>query len=215
MNEKSSNPRDHAAELAALHGLGALDGVDAAAMADCGDCLFGKAALAALGFELTTAEITATLFPPVAPSAGLKDKIMARISPPAPPQEDAKVHYLPSAEGQWQILPGGKIRIKPLSDLPEAGHTVFLLEASPGGVLGAHFHEGMEEFYLISGDLTTNGLVLGPGDYMRHAPGTHHDQATSEHGCLALVVTARENHPRKAIGAYNELRNLMRGMLGN
>ena len=215
MNPPSNDPHNSAAELAALHGLGALDGVDAAAMAHCSECLLGKAALAALGFEDTAAAITSLTFPPVAPSDGLKDKIMARISPPAPPQEDAKVHYLPSAEGQWQILPGGKIRIKPLSDLPEAGHTVFLLEASPGGVLGSHFHEGMEEFYLISGDLTTNGLVLGPGDYMRHAPGTHHAQATSEHGCLALVVTARENHPRKTIGAYNELRNLMRGMLGN
>jgi quercetin dioxygenase-like cupin family protein len=211
----SNDPRDRAAELAALHAAGALDGEEAAAMAHCDDCPFGRAALAALGFENTAAAISSTVFPPVAPSAGLKDKIMARISPAVPELIETETRFILDAEGEWQHLPGGKIRLKTLSDLPSAGHAMILLEASPGAVFLPHFHEGSEEIFLISGDLTTNGRVLGPGDYLRHAAGTHHQKATSEHGCRAILVTARENHPRKAIGTYNELRNLVKGVLGS
>jgi anti-sigma factor ChrR (cupin superfamily) len=215
MNPESNEPRDRATELAALQAAGALDGEDAAAMARCEDCAFSKAALVALGFENTAAAIASTVFPPVAPSAGLKDKIMARISPAVSEPKDAETHFILDAEGEWQILPGGKIRLKTLSDLPAAGHAMILLEASPGAVFFPHSHEGMEEIFLVSGDLTTNGRVLGPGDYLRHAAGTHHQKATSEHGCRAILVTARENHPRKAIGAYSELRNLVKGVLGS
>ncbi len=214
MNHESNDPRDRATELAALHGLRALDGEDAAAMAHCGDCPFAKATLAAMGFEDTAAAITSTIFPPVAPSADLKGKIMARISPAESSQEEEGIHYIPSAKGEWQSLPGGKIQIKTLSDLPEAGHAVLLLEAAAGAVFFPHSHAGMEEIFLISGDLSTNGRTLGPGDYLRHAPGTHHEKATSDHGCRALLVTARENHPRKAIGTYSEVRNLVKGLLG-
>jgi quercetin dioxygenase-like cupin family protein len=211
----SNKPRDRATELAALQAAGVLDGEDVAAMAPCGDCVFGKAALSALDFETTAAAISSTVFPPVAPSAGLKDKIMARISPPFPETKDADTHFIFKDEGDWQTLPGGKIRLKTLSDLSTAGHAMILLEASPGAVFVPHFHEGSEEIFLISGDLTTNGRVLGPGDYLRHAAGTHHPKATSEHGCRAILVTARENHPRKAIGTYSELRNLVKGVLGS
>lgn len=215
MTPDSNKPRDRAAELAALRAVGALDGEDAAAMAHCDDCVFGKAAMAALGFENTAAAISATAFPPVAPSADLKDKIMARISPPVPESKELTAHFIFKDEGEWQTLPGGKIRLKTLSDLPEAGHAMILLEAAPGAVFVPHFHEGSEEVFLISGDLATNGRVLGPGDYLRHAAGTHHQKATSEHGCRAILVTARENHPRKAIGTYSELRNLVKGIIGS
>lgn len=210
----SNKPRDRAAELAALQAVGALDGEDSAAMAHCDDCPFGRAALTALGFENTAAAISAMAFPPVAPSAGLKDKIMARIAPAVPEPKEPDAHFIIHDEGNWQTLPGGKIRLKTLSDLPEAGHAMILLEAAPGAVFVPHFHEGSEEIFLISGDLTTNGRVLGPGDYLRHSSNTHHEKATSEHGCRAILVTARENHPRKAIGAYSELRNLVKGVLG-
>lgn len=214
MNQDSNQPRDLAAELTALHGLRALDGEDAAAMAHCGDCPLGKLTLAALGFEETAAAITAAAFPPVVPSAGLKETIMARISPAESPQADAEVHFINDDEGKWQSLPGEKIRIKTLSDSPDAGHTMILLEADAGAVFLPHFHAGTEEVFLISGDLTSNGRVLGPGDYLRHAAGTHHNKATSEFGCRAILVTARQNHPRKAIGAYSELSNLVKGLLG-
>lgn len=215
MNPESNHPRDLAADLAALHAAAVLDGEDAAAMAHCGDCAFGKLALAALGFEETAAAITAAAFPPVPPSVGLKESIMARVSAAAPaPAAEPEVHFINDDQGEWKSLPGEKIRIKTLSDSPEAGHAMILLEADPGAVFFPHFHAGTEEVFLISGDLSTNGRVLRPGDYLRHAANTHHHKATSEHGCRAILVTARENHPRKAIGAYSELSTLVKGLLG-
>lgn len=211
----SNTPREYAAELAALHAAGALDGDDVAAMAHCDHCPFGRAALEAFGFENVAAAISSSVFPPVAPSAEMKSKIMARISPPVSEQKEPDTQFVSNDDGEWQTLPGGKIRLKTLSDLPAAGHAMILLEASPGAVFIPHFHEGSEEIFLISGDLSTNGRVLGPGDYLRHAPGTHHPKAISENGCRAILVTARENHPRKAIGTYSEMRNLVKGILGS
>lgn len=205
-------PRDLAEEYAALAGLGALDGADSEAMEHCDDCPFGRAARAALGYDDAVAALTAAAFPPVEPPAGLKDQIMAGIGKKDQASEQGGYFFMGSDEGDWTPLPGGKIRLKVLSDLAEAGHTLVLLEADPGGVFFPHAHKGMEEVYLISGDLETEGRTMGPGDYLRAAPGTRHHKAVSRTGCRAIMVTARENHPRKAIGLYDGLMRPLRAL---
>ncbi|GHC47112.1 cupin domain-containing protein [Roseibacillus persicicus] len=213
-------PSDHAAELSALTGLNALDGTDSAALANCHQCPLGQAILASQGFDECVATMTATYYPPVQPSPSLKSQIFAAIGeqepgtePEAPKkQEGGGYHFIGNEEGEWKTLPGGKIRLKTLSDLPEASHTTILLEADPGAVFLPHAHEGMEEIVLLSGDLDTLGRRLVAGDYLRHDPNTLHAKAVSENGCRALLITARENHPRRAISAYNELKNLVKGL---
>ncbi|MBK1834529.1 cupin domain-containing protein [Roseibacillus ishigakijimensis] len=225
MNPKQdpSPAHEQATELAALSGLHALDSEQAAAMAHCQSCPLGQAFRASWGFDESVAQMTASHYPPVAPSPDLKNKIFAAIGQeiPSPTQPSAQeneeppeggYHFIGHDEGEWQSLPGEKIRLKTLSDLPEAAHTTILLEADPGAEFLPHAHEGMEEILLLSGDLTTLGRRLQPGDYLRHEPNTLHAKAVSEHGCRALLITARENHPRRAISAYNELKNLLKGL---
>lgn len=219
MTEASSNPgpRDLAAEFAALTSLKALDGADAAGMEHCDDCPFGQFARAALGFDEATAALAAASFPPLEPPPELKDSIMAKVDAQVEAEQaEAKGGYffMGEDEGEWTPLPGGKVRLKVLSDLEESGHTLVLLEADPGGVFFPHAHKGMEEVFLVSGDLETEGRTLGPGDYMRAAPGTRHHKAVSHHGCRALMVTARENHPRKALGLYDGLLRSLRSLGG-
>lgn len=214
-----NTPAEQATEIAALRSLQAWDGFDSNALANCQNCLLGQAVLHAQGFEESVAAMTATIYPPVQPAPELKSQIFAAIGEAEPGKETEQreqpkggYHFIGDSEGDWKELPGGKIRLKTLSDIPEASHTTILLEADPGAVFLPHAHEGMEEILLLSGDLDTLGRRLGPGDYLRHDPHTLHAKATSENGCRALLITARENHPRRAISAYNELKNLVKGL---
>ena len=207
-----------AAELLALKSLNALNEADGGALANCHSCPLGQTLLHTQGFEESVAAMTASLHPPIAPSPDLKSKIFAAIGESNPaentePAEKSKggYHFIGDQEGDWQELPGGKVRLKTLSDLPESAHTTILLEADPGAVFLPHAHEGMEEILLLSGTLDTVGRRLGPGDYLRHDPNTIHAKAVSADGCRAILITARENHPRRAIGAFNELKNLVKG----
>ncbi|HEY1121141.1 MAG TPA: cupin domain-containing protein [Haloferula sp.] len=204
-------PRDLAAEFAALTSLGALDGAEAEAMEHCHDCPFGRAAMAMLGFDETVAAMTAASHPPVPAPDSAKEAILARIAAEkAAEAPKGGYFFMGEGEGEWTPLPGGKVRVKVLSDLPDAAHTLVLLEADPGGVFFPHAHHGMEEVYLISGDLETEGRVMRAGDYLRASPGTRHHKAVSHSGCRAILVTARENHPRRAIGAYGRLVRALR-----
>jgi len=209
-------PRDLASEFAALAGLDALDGADAAAMEHCHECPFGRAARAAIGHDETIAQLAAAHFPPVEPPAGLRDKILGRIDEEKQAAEPpGGFHFVGDDEGEWTPLPGGKIRLKVLSDLEENGHTLVLIEADPGAEFFPHAHKGMEEVFLVSGDLETEGRVMGPGDYLRSAPGTRHHRAVTRRGCRALMITARENHPRRALGIYGGIVRSLRSLRGD
>ncbi len=218
MNDSSPtrNPRDIAAEFAALVGLDALDGPDAAGMEHCHECPFGKAALAAYGYDEVVATMAAAEFPPMEPPAELEAMIMAKIDEEEAKPKSSGGYFFMNAEedGEWVALPGGKIRIKVLSDIAASGHTTVLLEADPGGVFFPHAHKGMEEVFLISGDLETEGRIMGPGDYLRADPGTRHHKAVSKGGCRAIMITAHENHPRKAIGFYDTIRKSLKKLGG-
>ncbi|WP_193210914.1 cupin domain-containing protein [Luteolibacter marinus] len=209
----NSSPRDLAAEFAALTGLDALDGADQAAMEHCGECPLGRAVRAMLGYDETVATMTAASHPPVPAPESAKAAILARISgEKAAEPPGGGYFFIGDQDGEWTPLPGGKVRLKVLSDLPGAPHTMVLLEADPGGVFFPHAHKGMEEVFLISGDLETEGRTLRAGDYLRAAPGTRHHKAVSHQGCRAILVTARDNHPRRAIGAYGRLVRSLRSL---
>jgi anti-sigma factor ChrR (cupin superfamily) len=63
-----------------------------------------------------------------------------------------------------------------------------LLRAAPGSVLPAHPHPGVEECFLLEGDLQTYGKELLPGDYMVAPPGSRHPRSRTRNGCLILVT---------------------------
>ncbi len=57
-----------------------------------------------------------------------------------------------------------------------------------GAKLPAHRHHGVEECFVVEGDLVDGDLVLRAGDYVRYDAGTVHSPST-RNGCL-LFVTA-------------------------
>jgi len=113
--------------------------------------------------------------------------------------------YQAADAGEWRELPFKGARIKELSNETPDGFTVMMLEMDPGSKFPSHSHKGAEHVYLLEGDLYSDGEELSPGDFLRAAADTHHGGLYSENGCQALIITAQNNYPSKAIHLYDRL----------
>ncbi len=80
----------------------------------------------------------------------------------------------------------------------EEGFRIQLVQVDAGASIPDHDHPGSEDIYLLSGHLQTQGRLLGPGDFMHFAPGSHHDEAFSMDGCHALMILSKPPPPPKA-----------------
>ena len=60
--------------------------------------------------------------------------------------------------------------------------------------LGAHYpphcHAGVEELYLLQGELWIDDKKLYPGDYSRAEAGTGDQRVWSETGCACVLLTS-------------------------
>ena len=59
----------------------------------------------------------------------------------------------------------------------------------PGTELPDHDHAGMEEVYVISGDLSIGNEGLGAGDYFRIGAGAEHGTPRTMGGCMCIIVS--------------------------
>ncbi|MDA0811636.1 MAG: cupin domain-containing protein [Verrucomicrobia bacterium] len=213
MNDETTTLEERRAELAALHALGALDAGSIEQIAECLGCPAAELEDAVERFDILLAAMSQTLLPQIPPPPDAKAEIdrMLGFIQDDPGTEEVDngqgFAYVLNDEGQWRPLPvlKGGARIKELSHDPDSAFTVMLLELDPGTKFPSHSHHGVEETYLISGDLRIEDRVLKPGDYARALPGSRHHALYSETGCRALVVTARENYPGRTIRAYGAL----------
>lgn len=83
-------------------------------------------------------------------------------------------------------IPGIERRV--LSADPGVGRVVCLFRMAPGARFPAHHHAGVEECYVLEGDLRVGDLVLRAGDYQRAEPGSAHVTQTTEQGCVCLII---------------------------
>lgn len=213
MNDETTTLEERRAELAALHALGALDGGSLEQIAQCLGCPTAELEDAVERFDVLLAVMAQALLPQVPPPPDAKaaiDRMLGFVASSPEAKKDAEDQgfaYVMNDEGQWRPLPvlKGGARIKELSHDPDTAFTVMLLELDPGTRFPSHSHHGVEETFLISGDLRIENRVLKPGDYARALPGSRHHALYSETGCRALVVTAKENYPGRTIRAYGSL----------
>lgn len=186
-------------DLAARHALGLLDAAeqahltlllaqDAEAREEMGAFMDAAAAIVIAGAA------------PVAPSASVRSTVLARIQrtpqqapvpAPFPALAPLGFNFVSFGEGDWVEtgIPG--IRTKVLSDYPDASYQLILGELAPGAAFPEHDHDSREELLIISGHLQTEGRLLGPGDFLRADPGTHHHPLVSPDGCVALLIQTR------------------------
>jgi anti-sigma factor ChrR (cupin superfamily) len=125
------------------------------------------------------------------PPASLQERLADRIA--AETGGDPAV-VQPAAEQRWdepaweQVAPG--IFCKLMATDTERHRVSMLVRLSPGVEYPPHTHAGLEELFLLDGELWIDDRKLYPGDYNRAEPGTGDKRVWSETGCACVLVTS-------------------------
>lgn len=144
-----------------------------------------------------TAGLLARAVPPVAPPAGLRERILRRVeaddvsTPPVPLTRtlDPAFFFVAASDAAgWKELPVPGAFIKLLSADRERGYAVLLGRLERGVRYPAHAHKSGEDILVLTGDLTIAGRRLGPGDFHHCDAGTSHPVNYSDEGCTLMAV---------------------------
>jgi hypothetical protein len=122
------------------------------------------------------------------PSASLWERLAQRI---AAETGTAPVMSAPrrAADPEWEdVAPG--ISCKLLATDSEKGRVSMLVRLAPGAEYPAHRHAGVEELYLLHGELIIDDKKLYPGDYNRGEPDAVDQRVWSETGCTCVLLTS-------------------------
>jgi ChrR Cupin-like domain len=170
--------------LYALHSLPATDvPLVAAQIADCADCRQELEALRPV-VDAFVAWPTDVL----RPSASLWDRLAQRVGAkgtghrgPAPPSQ--------WVDPEWKdVAPGISCQ---LLATDEARHRVTLLvRLAPRTDYPPHRHGGVEELYMLAGELIVDDQTYHPGEYRRADVGTVDHRVWSETGCTCVLITS-------------------------
>lgn len=124
------------------------------------------------------------------PSAGLKDKIMARIK--ASPRKDEHKDFdfkFADSTGDWFDHPLIKaVKVKVLSINRENNYAMLMMKVPAGNEYPEHHHSAPEECLILEGDFQAEGRILGPGDFHHAEPDTDHGKLYTRTGVTLLLV---------------------------
>jgi len=187
MSSASSNHGQNHAELVSLYALQALPSsemaVAGAQISACAECRQEMEMLRPI-IESFVSWPTDVL----RPSASLWDRLAQRIAE----ETGGKPVMLSQqrwAEPEWKEAAPG-ISCKLLATDTEKSRVSMLVRLAPGAEYPSHRHAGVEELYLIHGELTVDDQRLYPGDYLRAEAGSVDRRVWSEIGCTCLLLTS-------------------------
>lgn len=92
-------------------------------------------------------------------------------------------------EPEWEDAAPG-ISCKLLATDTERDRVSMLVRLAPDTAYPPHRHAGVEELFLLHGELWIEDRKLHPGDYNREEPGTADKRVWSETGCICLLITS-------------------------
>lgn len=139
---------------------------------------------------------------PVAPRPALRERLMRTIveTPQPTPPKPAGVLYekdgvLVARHGEMDWKAGGLPGIfqKVLFDDTTRGISTSLIRLIAGAHYPSHKHAGVEELYLLEGELRVGNLVLRAGDYCRAEAGSVHEEIFTNEGCLFMVTSSHHD----------------------
>jgi ChrR Cupin-like domain len=150
---------------------------------------------------------------PVVPmAADLKDRLFDRLGldpvgasiemlpevPPAP-----NMFAIRSEELQWKPhrMEGVEVAVLFLDEVNRMRSLI--VKAAAGVTYPLHQHEGIEEIYMLEGELVINEEVYLAGDYIRSYPNSIHAPATST-GCMFLIrACIDDNYDENLVSQLN------------
>jgi quercetin dioxygenase-like cupin family protein len=183
--EPGKHDQDHA-ETLVLHALRALPASEVpiveARISACAECRQEREMLAPIIDTFVTWP-TDVLRPP----ASLWERLSERIA--AETGEETLAAPPRPAEPDWEEAAPG-ISVKLLAMDPDSDRVSMLVRLAPGAAYPPHRHAGIEELYLLHGELMIDERKLFPGDYNRAEPNTVDHRVWSETGCTCVLLTS-------------------------
>jgi anti-sigma factor ChrR (cupin superfamily) len=122
------------------------------------------------------------------PTESLWERLARRIAvetgraPVLPPPQ-------PRSEPDWEEAAPG-LTYQMLAADTEKDRVSLLVRLAPGAHYPPHRHAGVEELYLLHGELWIDDKKLYPGDYNRAEAGTGDQRVWSETGCTCVLLTS-------------------------
>ncbi len=122
------------------------------------------------------------------PTDAMWSRLQERISGEAR-EESAIPEVSAWGEPEWEdVAPG--ISCKVLATDREHARVSMLVRLAPNTAYPPHRHAGVEELFLLAGELWIEDRKLYPGDYNRGEPGTADERVWSETGCTCVLITS-------------------------
>jgi anti-sigma factor ChrR (cupin superfamily) len=125
------------------------------------------------------------------PPASLQERLARRIA------AEAGEPAGPSTSGQWdepeweEVAPG--IFCKLMATDTKEHRVSMLVRLLPGVDYPPHTHAGLEELFLLDGELWIDDRKLSPGDYNRAEAGSGDKRVWSETGCTCVLITSTQD----------------------
>ncbi len=183
-----SHDIDDACDLAALYSLGALDAGDVWRFREhlldgCVSCVEDLDSFEVVAGSLAYAGTTTS------PSPILRDRLFDAIA------ETGVADERPSLEavGDWEPYKIPGISIRRLHVDEQAREAVLLVRAMPGVRYPRHRHAGVEEMFMLEGELRFGDTIYRPGDYVRSDSGSIHGSSETLGGCMFLLRASLDN----------------------
>lgn len=96
-----------------------------------------------------------------------------------------------AGEGGWDEIGIPGIRVRRLFVDTPRNQVTFMVQMAPGTAYPRHRHDGVEECYVLQGDLSVGDeLTLHAGDYQRCELDTVHGIQSTKNGCTLLLVSS-------------------------
>ena len=122
------------------------------------------------------------------PSASMWGRLTGRLGGEAG-QESMSPEAPAWREPVWEdVAPG--ISCKLLATDAKRDRVSMLVRLAPDTAYPPHSHAGVEELFLLDGELWIEDRKLHPGDYNRAEPGTADKRVWSETGCTCVLITS-------------------------
>lgn len=124
--------------------------------------------------------------------AALWDRVSERIG------EETGKKTSPEPLGRWEEAPRWRevapgISCKMLSTDALTGQVSLLVHLEPGVAYPPHEHAGLEELFLLEGELWIEDRKLFPGDFSRAEAGSADCRVFSETGCTCVLITSHHD----------------------
>jgi len=126
----------------------------------------------------------------VQPPPSLQERLARRIA--AETGETVAVPVRQWDEPEWEeVAPG--IFCKLMANDTKAHRVSMLVRLLPGVEYPPHTHAGLEELFLLDGELWIDDRKLYPGDYNRAEAGSGDKRVWSETGCTCVLITSTQD----------------------